>query len=94
MPSSNRSQVAASSTEEALDPNLAERIQVSQLNLTSSIFHNVTLDHLKHIPFYRISTPKAPIYQVEEERGRFSAFGSKRRDKGISTQSANSSPSV
>jgi len=45
----------------------------------------MSLDHLKHIPFYRISTPKAPIYQVEEERGRFSAFGSKRRDKGIST---------
>ena len=67
---------------------------MSQLNLTSSIFHNVSLEHLKHIPFYRISTPKAPIYQVEEERGRLSAYASKRRDKGISTQSASSSPSA
>jgi hypothetical protein len=62
--------------------------------MTSSVFHNVFLEHLKHIPFYRMSTPKAPIYTVEEERGRFSAFGSKRKDKGISAQSVSSSAAV
>jgi hypothetical protein len=48
--------------------------------VTFSVFHATNLDHLKHIPFYRISTPKAPIYTLEEEKGRSSAQGGKKQN--------------
>lgn len=31
-------------------------------NITTSLFHYSNLDHIKSVPFYRISTPKAPFY--------------------------------
>lgn len=31
------------------------------------MFHEHSLGHLQHVPFYRISTPKAPIYTLEEQ---------------------------
>lgn len=46
--------------------------------------------HLKHIPFYRITTPKAPMFTIEEERGAMSAFGNARnpRKKDIPSPSS------
>mmetsp|Transcript_46453 Transcript_46453/g.34121 ORF Transcript_46453/g.34121 Transcript_46453/m.34121 type:complete len:123 (-) Transcript_46453:317-685(-) len=32
-------------------------------NITTSLFHFSNLDHIKSVPFYRISTPKAPFYR-------------------------------
>ncbi|CDW78909.1 UNKNOWN [Stylonychia lemnae] len=34
-------------------------------NITSSVFHHQNLAHIKPVPFYRISTPKAPFYSNE-----------------------------
>jgi hypothetical protein len=31
-------------------------------NITTSLFHFSNLEHIKSVPFYRISTPKAPFY--------------------------------
>ena len=35
------------------------------LNITSSFFHFTKLKHLKLPPYYRVSTPKVPIYFLE-----------------------------
>ena len=35
-------------------------------NITSSVFHHNNLSHIKSVPFYRISTPKAPFYSAEQ----------------------------
>jgi hypothetical protein len=32
------------------------------LSITSSLFHYQNLDHVRSVPFYKISTPKAPFY--------------------------------
>jgi hypothetical protein len=38
------------------------------------------LEHLRHVPFYRITTPKLPIYTMEEIRkGSASSAASRRR---------------
>ena len=34
----------------------------TQKNITTSLFHYTSLNHLKSVPFYRISTPKAPFF--------------------------------
>eukprot|EP00347_Sterkiella_histriomuscorum_P002921 403366282 len=34
-------------------------------NITTSVFHHQNLQHIKSVPFYRISTPKAPFYSNE-----------------------------
>jgi hypothetical protein len=43
--------------------NTLARINQRQIhNITTSMFHYTNLSHLKQVPFYRISTPKAPFY--------------------------------
>lgn len=36
-------------------------------NITTSMFHHTNLSHIKSVPFYRISTPKAPFYSAEPQ---------------------------
>jgi hypothetical protein len=31
-------------------------------NVTTSLFHYSNLEHIKAVPFYKISTPKLPFY--------------------------------
>ena len=49
------------------------RVNASSMNVTISLFHLTNYEHVKHVPYYKISTPKSPIYTLEEERDRESA---------------------
>ena len=49
------------------------------MNITFSLFHMTNFEHVKHVPYYKISTPKSPIYTLEEERDRESAVANKNK---------------
>ncbi|CDW76483.1 UNKNOWN [Stylonychia lemnae] len=46
--------------------NKMEEENQAQYNISSSFFHFTKLKHLQSIPYYRISTPKVPIYSFEK----------------------------
>ncbi len=53
------------------------RVNAIKMNVTLSLFHLTNYEHVKHVPYYKISTPKSPIYTQEEERDRDSAVANK-----------------
>ena len=53
------------------------RVNAVCMNVTVSLFHLTNYEHVKHVPYYKISTPKSPIYTLEEERDRESAVANK-----------------
>lgn len=55
------------------------RVNAMSMNITLSLFHLTNYEHVKHVPYYKISTPKSPIYTLEEERDRESAIAHKNK---------------
>lgn len=51
-------------------------------NITTSLYHFSNLQHINPVPFYRISTPKAPLYSVDMGAAN-AAIGSDPDDKYI-----------
>jgi hypothetical protein len=59
-------------------------VNAIKMNVTVSLFHMTNYEHVKHVPYYKISTPKSPIYTLEEERDRDSAVVNKSKNNGNS----------